>query len=397
MIEINHIYYLKSSDKELSELGECGGALTTIMKFLLESKLIDGVLTVKMNHDLFDVVPVIVSDPAKLSETAGSLHCGTSNIAKILVKYFDEFSDMNLAVTVKPCEANTLIELANLGKINLDKIIMMGVNCGGTLPPVSTINMIEEIFGVKTENILNERIDEGKFIIETKDGLIKEMNISKLEESIYGRRSNCRRCELNIPKNADIGFGNWGVLGDDVDSYSCVEVFTERGADILDKIIKSGQLSIKEPSNEAGELRHKIDSSMVNLARKWQDKDFNEKIKEDLFQIFSKYGDEFKKCINCYGCRNACPICYCQECSLEFNTPEWADKGKIPPSPLFHLERLFHMVESCTNCGQCEDVCPVDIPLAKIWHIINLKIRKLNNFPRDNDLLILLDYFKRPE
>ena len=108
--------------------------------------------------------------------------------------------------------------------------------------------------------------------------------------------------------------------------------------------------------------------------------------------------ERIKKCIKCFGCRNACPICYCQECTLELSAPEWIDKGKIPPSPLFHLERLIHMVESCTNCGQCEDVCPMDIPLAKIWHQINLRVNELKYSPgMDSKDLVIFDYFKRPE
>ncbi|MDY6958749.1 MAG: 4Fe-4S binding protein, partial [Halobacteriota archaeon] len=28
--------------------------------------------------------------------------------------------------------------------------------------------------------------------------------------------------------------------------------------------------------------------------------------------------------------------------------------------------RLLHLMDSCIGCGQCEDVCPVDIPLTMI-------------------------------
>ena len=395
MIETNHVYYLRSADKNLSELGECGGALTTFMKFLLEKKIVDGVLTVKKNKEIYDVVPVLITDYNKLNETAGSLHCGTSNIAKILVKYFDDFQDKKLAITVKPCETNTILELANLDKINLENIIMVGVNCGGTFPPVPTRNMIEEVFEVDADQVSNEEVDKGNFIIITEEGSKKEININNLEENRYGRRSNCRRCELNIPINADIGFGNWGVTEDYANDYSCVEVFTVRGAELLDKAITSGQIVIEKTSDDANKIRHKIDKSMVDLAKKWQFKHFKDSQNNDILSVFFMYQDEFQKCINCFGCRNACPICYCKECSLESNTPEWVDKGQLPPSPLFHLERLTHMVEYCTNCGQCEDVCPMDIPLATIWHQINLKIKELNYSPIiDNDQLILFDYSK---
>jgi formate dehydrogenase subunit beta len=290
-----------------------------------------------------------------------------------------------------------MLELANHDKINLDNIIMVGVNCGGTFPPVPTRNMIEEIFEVDADQVINEEIERGKFIIKIEDGSKKEININKLEKGIYGRRSNCRRCELNIPTSADIGFGNWGVMGDYVNDYSCVEVFTVRGAEILDKAISSGKIFIEETSTEAAEIRHKIDKSMVDLTKKWQLQDFKEELNNDILSIFSHYHDEFQKCIKCFGCRNACPICYCKECTLEINTPEWVDKGQIPPSSLFHVERLIHMVESCTNCGQCEDVCPMDIPLAKIWNQINLMIKELKYFPGMDNQLVLFDYFKRTE
>jgi formate dehydrogenase subunit beta len=49
---------------------------------------------------------------------------------------------------------------------------------------------------------------------------------------------------------------------------------------------------------------------------------------------------------------------------------------------MFHMERLIHMVDSCTNCGQCEEVCPAEIPLAKIWHEINSKMKEVYGYER---------------
>lgn len=35
---------------------------------------------------------------------------------------------------------------------------------------------------------------------------------------------------------------------------------------------------------------------------------------------------------------------------------------------------------SCINCGQCEDVCPMDIPVARLFHKIQEKYRKETGF-----------------
>jgi len=90
--------------------------------------------------------------------------------------------------------------------------------------------------------------------------------------------------------------------------------------------------------------------------------------------------DEFDRCIKCYGCREACPICWCIKCTIESESDDWVGKGEIPPSPMFHFVRMIHMVDSCTNCGQCEEVCPAEIPLAKIFHKVNRNLQDVFDY-----------------
>ncbi|MGB9628285.1 MAG: 4Fe-4S binding protein [Thermodesulfobacteriota bacterium] len=76
--------------------------------------------------------------------------------------------------------------------------------------------------------------------------------------------------------------------------------------------------------------------------------------------------DEFKRCIKCFGCRNICPMCFCNECSLEEEF--LVGKGEIPPdNPTFHLVRAMHMVGRCIDCGLCEEACPAEIPLRTLY------------------------------
>ena len=89
---------------------------------------------------------------------------------------------------------------------------------------------------------------------------------------------------------------------------------------------------------------------------------------------------EFSKCMKCYGCREACPLCFCDDCCLEAEGPEWVPGGYTPAAPFFHLTRMVHMVDSCTNCGQCTEVCPCEIPVAKVWSTVNNKIRDVYGY-----------------
>ena len=35
---------------------------------------------------------------------------------------------------------------------------------------------------------------------------------------------------------------------------------------------------------------------------------------------------------------------------------------------MFHLIRHAHIADSCVNCGQCEELCAMDIPNALFMH-----------------------------
>lgn len=85
---------------------------------------------------------------------------------------------------------------------------------------------------------------------------------------------------------------------------------------------------------------------------------------------FSRWMYEFQKCIKCFGCRNICPVCFCQECSLEHE--ELIHGGRLPPeTPIFHLIRAIHMGGRCVDCGLCEEACPMDIPLRLLYRKTN--------------------------
>ena len=57
-------------------------------------------------------------------------------------------------------------ELAKRKQINLDNVVMIGVNCGGSVSPILARKMITDKFGVDPDKVHKEEIDKGQFIIE---------------------------------------------------------------------------------------------------------------------------------------------------------------------------------------------------------------------------------------
>jgi formate dehydrogenase subunit beta len=372
MVEKGDMVYAWTTDDELHKKAECGGAVTGLLKYALESKMVDAVLAVKRGADLYDAVPTLVTDPAELDKTAGSLHCGTVLLSKLVKKYMDGAKDMRIGVTVKGCDVMGLYELAKRQQVNLDNLIMIGVNCGGSVSPVTARKMIKEKFEVDPNIVTKEEIDKGQFIIEYEGGH-KGISIDELEEEGYGRRSNCRRCKMKIPRQADLACGNWGVIGEKAGKATFVEVCSEKGANLLNAAIKAGAIKTEAPIPKGIEIRGKVEGAMFKLADKWRDRYFSGLgTGKERLKLFM---EETNRCIKCYQCIDQCPICYCEECSTK--KPYLVAPGELPVPFLFHLIRFSHIADSCVNCGQCEEVCPMDIPNSLFMHALQVELEKV--------------------
>jgi ferredoxin len=221
-----------------------------------------------------------------------------------------------IGIVLKPCDVRSIVQLVSEELINKDKILTIVTGCSGVID----YKKIYKIIG--GARIITADIDDNNIKISTIDE-----NFNLNSGDFYADK--CYSCKI---------YDNPFYYDEFIENYK--------------------KLSI-EPAKEY--------------------EDVAEFEKKNLKEIFSFWESEFSRCIRCYACRNICPLEVCRDkCIAQLDNPHWQSQ-KIDSSEgkFFQLIRVLHLAGRCTECGECERICPVNIPMVKLMKKVNKDILKL--------------------
>lgn len=110
---------------------------------------------------------------------------------------------------------------------------------------------------------------------------------------------------------------------------------------------------------------------------------------------------QFDRCIRCYACRQACPVCDCPTCLYERDDSLWIGPALgwegvgLNEKRAFHLGRAYHLAGRCIGCDECERACPMDIPISFLNQMLAQEIAALYGYqpgltPKPSPLVTIL-------
>lgn len=296
-------------------------AIRTIARELIASGRVDGVLGYRAGTAIVRAQPFVARTVEDAEHLTWNGFCG-GNLATFAPRLVGLWAGKDamqggLAVTAQGCVSRNLVGLMQERQLERGRIHVIGVPCLGMLEPrrVEAKLLGRHLLGVD---------EEGDNVI-----LHGRHKGRGFEETFLRRdllRDNCHTCRHRNP------------------------------------VIMDSPAAEPVPDATAGN----IDA----VAAPWE--------KLDHKGRWDAFAANYKECIRCYACRDACPLCYCPTCFVDESDPQWCGKTQeLPDVMTYHILRAFHCAGRCTDCGACETACPQALKVRRLTSKLEKDVRNL--------------------
>ena len=288
------------------------------LKKAIKAKLPDLELCIGWGQgfDALHATPLFMRSPEDVDQLIWGPLC-THNLAT----YLTGLKGKKVGLVVKGCDSRSVIELLQEKLVERENLTVFGLPCEGVLD-LTKVNRALLGKGLDPGRVAAVQAEAGSVRV-TVDDTTVTLPLTEVGAD------KCGRCRYHNALLSDVFIGEpkAETLGDD---YADVAAFEQLG----------------------------------------------------LAQRFAHWKQEMERCIRCYACRNACPMCVCRDhCVAQSRDPHWlSQRHSVEEKWFFQIVHAMHLAGRCTECGECQRACPVDIPLLLFKRKINKEIKELFDY-----------------
>jgi ferredoxin len=247
-----------------------------------------------------------------------------------LAAFLPEYKGRKIGVVVKGCDSKAVVELVQENLIKREEVVVFGMGCNGTVNTRRIRDMVGE------DATLTDVQGQGAELrITLADGKTHALPMLEIAQD------KCRVCSLPSAECGDRFAGKPTV--------------------------------IPEGAQAEAEAVMTLLEGMT------------------LDQRLGFWKGHMERCIRCYACRNACPMCVCRDhCVADSRDPHWMTQDDTSAQKLFfQLIHAMHLAGRCVACGECGRSCPVGIPLYALKIQINRIVNRLFDYEAGRDAAAL--------
>lgn len=273
-------------------------------------------------YDPLHCAPLFARTPEEASRIILDARA-VQSLAPYLPSFLKEHPDERVAVLARPCQVRSITALAQEDLIDPGRLILVLFPCGGRLD----INAVLKACP-KAEIVETAKVDGGRLIL----GWAHEEASLPLEGVM---NSGCARCTLR----------------------EAADLPVPAGCEVVRLNLPPASPSSSAPPEDPL-------------------KKFLEMAPKERWEFWKK---EMSRCIRCYACRDACPMCVCRDsCVASSRNPHWlTEKDSVSDKLLFQIIHALHLAGRCSGCGECARACPMGIPVGLLKMQMNAVMDEL--------------------
>lgn len=278
----------------------------------------------------------LINDPAQIEEANPFVPLMQFNAGKLVAQLAHEMPDVRLAIVLRACELRALDERVKMDPVNLEKWLMIGVECMACFPAqdfewrVQKAGSVEQLTDLVLRNARQGGIALDRF------------------------RSACQMCSKPEPSHFDLCLELLGLPAKEMMLVSAKD-------DAIVRKFHLYEITDGPASPEILVLHDRMLKTIEERRERAREREIRA-LSPDLPSTLEGLVSFLLECQPCQKCMEACPAL-----AEEFNHAIRSGKASAD------LAKRWLM--SCAECGMCEQACPKDVPLAAIMNRISRELK----------------------